>query len=224
MRRRLKNRLLMGIAAIAAIAGVSAAVVSAAQPAVQHPAARHRTGGTLATAAGYLGVSPAQLRGELRSGKSLAEIADATGGKSQAGLVEALEAAQRERLAADAASLPGRVSAEVNRVGGLAGARTHHRRRGLSAAASYLGMSPAQLRADLRSGSTLAHIADTTGGRSEAGLIEALVAARKAALASRVQAGAITNAQTDAALPHLVKRVTAQVNRVHGSHARAGGS
>ena len=32
----------------------------------------------LATAAGYLGVSPAQLTGELRSGKTLAQIADAT--------------------------------------------------------------------------------------------------------------------------------------------------
>jgi len=224
VRRRLEHKLLMGVAAIAVLAGVTAAVVSAAQPAAHHPAAHRRNGGALATAAGYLGVSPAQLRGQLRSGKSLAEIADATGGRSQAGLIAALDAAGRQRLTEAGASLPSRVTAEVDRAGGLAGARTRHRGRGLSAAASYLGVSPAQLRADLRSGKTLAQVANATGGRSQAGLVEALVAARKATLSSRVAAGAITQAQADAALPHLVKRITAQVNRArgrHGAHAHA---
>ncbi len=217
MRRRLKNRLMIGVAVVAVLAGLTTAVVMAAQP-----ASHHRKGGALATAAAYLGVSPAQLTDELRSGKSLAEIADATGRKSEAGLVEALESAAKEKLAVATASLPSRVKAEVDRVGlpagGRAGWRLGGRGRALSAAAGYLGVSTSQLRADLRSGKTLAQVADATAGKSHTGLIEALVASRKATLASRVKAGTITQAQANLALPHLLARVTAQVDHVHAQH------
>jgi hypothetical protein len=50
-------------------------------------------------AAGYLGVSPTRLREELSSGETLAQIADATSGKSSAGLRDALVSARKERLA-----------------------------------------------------------------------------------------------------------------------------
>jgi hypothetical protein len=221
MTRRLKQKLLIGVAVVAVLAGVTTAVVMAAQP-----AAHHRRAGTLATAAGYLGLSPMQLRSQLQSGKSLAQIADATSGKSEAGLIAALAAAAKERLASAAAKLPAAITAEVDRAGGPTNARAGRRlRRGhsraLAAAASYLGVSAAQLRSELRSGKTLAQIADATGGKSEAGLIAALVATRKATLASRVGAGKITMAQADTILPKLTARVSAQVNRVHGKHATA---
>ena len=51
-------------------------------------------------AAGYLGVPAAQLEAELRAGKTLALVAEATAGKSTAGLIDALVAARRERLTA----------------------------------------------------------------------------------------------------------------------------
>jgi hypothetical protein len=209
MKRRLKHKLLIGVAVIAVLAGATAAVVMAAQPATHH-----RKGGTLATAAGYLNVSPAQLRSELKSGKSLAEIANETGDKSDAGLIAALEAAQKEKLAAAAASLSSRVAAEVDRVGIPIGGRS----QAVSAATSYLGISAAQLRTELHSGKTLAQIAQARSGKSEAGLIEALVAARKAVIAKNLKAGTITHAQASAALPKLLSRVTAQVNRVRGKH------
>jgi hypothetical protein len=222
MTRRLKQKLMIGIAVAAVLAGVTAAVVMAAQPAAHH---RGR-GGVLVTAAGYLGSSPAQLRSELQSGKSLAQIADATSGKSEAGLIAALEAAGRERLSAAAAELPRLIAAEVDHAGGPTNAHAggrlgHGHGRALTAAASYLGVSPAQLRSELRSGKTLAQIADATSGKSEAGLVEALVATRKAALASRVGAGKITQAQANAILPKLAVRVSAQVNRVRGKRAAA---
>jgi hypothetical protein len=207
---------MIGVAVIAVIAGATAAVVMAAQP-----AAHHRRGGTLATAAGYLGSSLTQLRSELKSGKSLAAIANATSGRSEAGLIAALEAAGKQRLDAAAAKLPGAIAAEVDRAGGpanrheRAGARVAGRGHALAAAAGYLGVSTAQLRGELRSGRTLARVAKATAGSSEAGLIEALVAARKAALAAKVKAGKITPAQAGAALPVLVERVTAEVNRAH---------
>jgi hypothetical protein len=213
MFRRHKKRLLTGVAVVAVLAGVTAAVVMAAQPGAD----RHG-GGTLATAAGYLGLSQAQLRSELQSGKSLAEIANATGGRSSAGLIAALETAGKQKLATAAARLPMRVTAEVDRVGG--------RDRTLAAAAGYLGVSESELRAERRSGETLAQIAKATSGKSEAGLIEALVAARKARIAAEVKAGAITQAQANQALPDLASRVTAQVNRArraHGSRLTASG-
>jgi hypothetical protein len=221
MTRRLKRKLMIGIAVLAVLAGATAAVVMAAQPATHD-----RRGGALATAAGYLGVTPTQLRSELQSGKSLAQIADATSGKSEAGLIAALEAAGRERLSAVAAKLPSLITAEVDRSGGPASARASGRlRRGqgraLTAAAGYLGVSAAQLRGELRSGKTLAQIAGSTSGKSEAGLVQALLAARKAALASRVSAGKITQAQANAILPKLAARASAQVDRVHGKRAAA---
>jgi hypothetical protein len=218
--RRLKRKLALGVAIVAVLAGTTAAVVMAAQP-----SAHHARSGVLATAAGYLRLSPAQLRKELQSGKSLAEIADATSGKSEAGLIAVLEAADKGKLAAAAANLSSHVTAEVQRVGIPAGARwrpgTRMRGRGngLSTAARYLGVSTAQLREQLRSGNTLAHVASTTSGKSEAGLIEALITAKKAAIAKRVAAGAITQAQANAILPSITSRVTLRVNRM--PHARS---
>ena len=51
----------------------------------------------LGPAAGYLGITPQELRTELRSGKSLAEIATAHG-KTVDGLVDAITAKAKERL------------------------------------------------------------------------------------------------------------------------------
>src|ERR1700694_3173358 len=62
----------------------------------------------LATAASYLGVSTDQLTQELRSGKTLAELADATAGRSKAGMIGALVAAWQRAPGARSA----RISAE----------------------------------------------------------------------------------------------------------------
>jgi hypothetical protein len=228
MNRRLKRKLFIGIAVAALAAGATAAVVMAAQPSKRHQHARHAhgrhahdataqratntTSGTLATAAGYLGVSSTQLRSELHAGKSLAEIASTTSGKSQAGLVAALEAAQRAKLAAASANLPSRVAEEVTRIHG----------DGVQAAAArYLGTSAAQLRREVRAGKSLAQVAKATSGKSEAGLIEALVAARKATLAAAVAAGKITQAKADEVLPKLATREAARVTRARGKHGSA---
>jgi hypothetical protein len=105
----------MSVAVAAVVAGVTAAAVMAAQPAFHpharhhHNGAHHRQGGLLAAAASYLGSSRVQLRTELSSGKSLAQIADATSGKSSQGLIQSLEAAAKRKLAS-------RIAARVNRV------------------------------------------------------------------------------------------------------------
>jgi hypothetical protein len=219
MKRRLRRKLFIGIAAAAVVAGVTAAVVMAAQPGKHHhqrahharrAGARTSTGakrGALAGAAAYLGVSTAQLHSELKGGESLAEIANATSGKSEAGLIAALEANQKAKLAAASANLPRRVVAEVTRVHGNGVQATARR---------YLAISAAQFRSDLRSGETLAEIASATSGKSEAGLIEALVTAKKSTLAAEVSSGKITQAQANELLPKLSRREAARVKRVRG--------
>jgi hypothetical protein len=226
MIRRLKRKLLFGVALVAVLAGLTAAIVMAAQPSAStHHHKGHR--GPLVTAAGYLGLSTSQLRSDLQSGKSLGEIASATVGKSQAGLIEALEAAGRKKLAAASSRLPNRIAAEVARVGGPVAGHWRDvrwlrlRARTLSVAAAYLGVSAAQLRQELRSGDTLAQIAKTTSNKSEAGLIETLVTAAKSALNEQVAAGRITQAKANELLPQLAARVTAEVSRVPRRHAPA---
>jgi hypothetical protein len=59
----------------------------------------HGHGDGLAAAATYLGISQSALIAQLQSGKTLGEIADATTGKSKAGLVDALVAAEKTELA-----------------------------------------------------------------------------------------------------------------------------
>ena len=60
-----------------------------------------RHGADLATAASYLGVTQSQLRTDLQSGKSPADVAQATDGKSVDGLIAAIVAAEKDRLAKD---------------------------------------------------------------------------------------------------------------------------
>ena len=163
------------------------------------------------TAAGYLGVSESQLKSDLRSGRSLGQIADASPGKSSAGLIATLESVDKQRLAAVAAKRAQRITAEVDRRPGPG--------RSLSAAAArYLGVSRNELRGQERSGKSLAQIADATAGRSEAGLIETLVATRKAALTNAVGAGTITQAQASKVLPLLPSRIRARVEREPPAH------
>jgi hypothetical protein len=112
----------------------------------------------------------------------------------------------------------------ISSLGGLgAGAdRRGHGAEELAAAATYLGLSQADLLTALQSGKTLAQIADATSGKSAAGLIDALVAAEKTELATAVAAGTITQAQSDQIASTLSARVTARVNGTAPEHGRHG--
>ena len=60
----------------------------------------HGPGDELAAAATYLGLTATELQTQLQAGKTLGQIADATSGKSKAGLIAALVAAEKDELAA----------------------------------------------------------------------------------------------------------------------------
>jgi hypothetical protein len=82
---------------------------------------------------------------------------------------------------------------------------------GLEAAASYLGLSEAELRTALEDGQTLAQVA-ATRDKPVGGLVDALVAAATEELEQAVEDGRLTEAQKDSIAATLVDRVTAKVN------------
>jgi hypothetical protein len=113
MNTQLKWKLVAaGAAVVAAVAGGVAiasthhpAAASAATAASFRPGGgppdggfRGRGGDPLSAASTYLGVSTSDLFTQLRSGKTLAQIAAATSGKSASGLIDALVTAQRKEL------------------------------------------------------------------------------------------------------------------------------
>jgi hypothetical protein len=183
----LKRRLAIAIAVAALLGGGAAVALGATggSSSTGHRAGKHD--GLFGVAASYLGVEARQLHLELRQGRTLGQIADATPGRSEAGLVAALLKARETDLSA-------RISALVDRqhTGRIAAKhqRPRHRRLRASlraAVLSYLGITPAQLRADLRSGKSLAQIAEATAGKSAAGLSSAILAAADQRLAKSAQ-------------------------------------
>jgi len=97
----------------------------------------------------------------------------------------------------------------------------HHGLRGhgpdLDAAASYLGLSEAELRTQLDGGKTLAQVAKDKG-KTVDGLVDAMLADKKKRIDAAVAAGKITKAQGDEFVAGLKARVTDLVNGRFPSH------
>lgn len=81
----------------------------------------------------------------------------------------------------------------------------------LGAAASYLGLSDAELQTQLAGGKTLADVAKAQG-KSVDGLVAALVADEKKELDAAVSAGRLTQTHADAMLANAQQRFTDLVN------------
>jgi hypothetical protein len=86
-----------------------------------------------------------------------------------------------------------------------------HRGQGLEAAAEALGMDQAELRDQLRDGSTLAEIAQAQGVDVQV-VIDALVAEAKAHLDEKVAEGDLTQEEADERLAEIAERITDRVN------------
>jgi uncharacterized coiled-coil protein SlyX len=176
-----------------------------------------------AAIASYLGLTPAQLREQLKAGKTLAQIAVAQG-KSVSGLEDAiyadvqahldqavangrLSAAQEQAILARLkARLDDLVNSSFPAIGRPAGKRFG------AAVAAYLGLTPAQLRTELRAGKSLAQIA-TEHGKTVAGLKSAILDAVKARLDKAVASGRLTAAQEKTILDRLSAHLDELVNR-----------
>ena len=183
-------------------------------------------GGPSAAIADYLGLTEDELRAQLESGKTLAQIASAQG-KSVSGLEDVIYADAKTHL--DQAVANGKLTADqeqtmlaelkshlddmVNSTG------PHMTVKGVGggpfgeAAAAYLGLTPAELRAQLESGKTLAQVA-ADQGKSVDGLKAAILAGAKTDLDAAVAAGKITAAQEQRMLADLEAHIDDLVNGV----------
>src|SRR3990170_2138569 len=204
--------LLSGGVAAAALSPVAADAVIAQLPG---GAAIFVSGGpfgspnALTTAATYIGITEAELRTELQTGKTLAEVAVAHG-KTRDGLIAALSAEATKQITT-AVDQPG--TAFTDRGGRGGPGKVRGITNDIAAAAAYIGTTEADLRTQLQAGQTLTQIA-TAAGKTRDGLIAAMVADGNAMIDAAVAAGTITAAQAAEKKAALTAPVTAAVDQV----------
>lgn len=206
MFRKFKRKMLIGIVGLVAVTGAGAAVA-----ATQIGSPKEESQAIVNDAAGQLGIDPSTLSDALK--KALANRVDAAVVAGE--LTEAQGDDLKARIAAD--DFP------LIFAGGHRGGPGHG--PDLATAATYLGLSEAELRSQLEDGKTLSQIAGDQG-KSIDGLIQALVDAKTAELEAAVQAGRLTEAQKQAILADLKQRITDRVNGAvpaFGGHSRPSG-
>lgn len=174
----------------------------------------------LEAAAKVLNLTTDELRSQLESGKTLAQIAEAQGVDRQT-LIDALVAAAKDRLAEVEAQLPDRIADMVDHTfEGRGGPRgPFGSGPGFEAAAKALGISTDDLMSALRDGKSIADVAKEKGVDVQK-VIDALVTEAKAKLDQAVEDGKLTQDRADEMATHLTERITAMVN---GEHPRGPG-
>ena len=188
------------VAALAAAAGTGAALATGAVSTGQTP--EERQAAILDDLAGRLGVSVEKLKAAIRGVASdQIDRALADGKLTQAQADELKQRLRSSQLLPFGLGGPGRGP----------GMAHHGPVPGLAAAASYLDLTEAQLRTQLRSGTTLAEIAKDRD-RSVDGLVSAMVADASKRLDDAVAAGRLTADQKARILERLKRGVTALVN------------
>ncbi len=196
-----------GAVALAAVVGGGAAV------AASHDWGSDQRQAVINDAAGRLGVTPGALQDAFKA--ALKDQVEA-----------AVKAGRLTRAQADA--IEARIAAGQGLgFGGLGGPRgpggMHHGGGDkLTAAATYLGLTEAELRTQLQSGKTLADVAKAQG-KTVDGLVQAMYDAEKAELDKAVQAGRLTAAQEQQFLAQLKQRLTDMVNGTFGPAGLHGG-
>jgi urease alpha subunit len=205
---KLRRRAAIGAVGLAALGGGGAAI-AATKDAPATPKAQ--TTAIVTDAAGQLGVTPAALTAAIK--KALVDQVEA---ELTAGTITQAEAtAQEARI--NAADAP------LFALGGKGGPGDHGRgdrhgmgggRVSLDAAATYIGITTAQLRTQLAAGKSLATVA-TDNGKTAAGLKTALTTAATTELDASVKAGTLTQAQEDKLLAALPARLDDEINETH---------
>jgi hypothetical protein len=208
-----RSRKLVAVVTAASVAGAIGAGVAAGAKKPHAPAL------LLRAAAQYLQLDRATLAKDVRSGRTLAQIA-AGRGKSVDGLEAAMVAAVRTKL--DAAVSAGRLTstreqrvlARVQEVVGRLvnarlAARPAARARLLGLAAHYLGIKPKTLAAEIE-GKSLGQVA-TAHGKTVAGLKAALLQPFQARVDKAVAAGRLTPAAAQARLARISARLDALI-------------
>jgi len=178
----------LGLSGGVAMASYMPDVTSAVAAVVSGPSTNNANNGGaktdyLSAAATYIGITTDQLRTELGTDKSLADVAVAHG-KTRDGLIQALVTASQTSIT----TLVDQKGIGAQRGPGDRGVVGDQ----LSVAATYLGTTTDDLRTKMQAGQTLAQIAAATSGKSRDGLVAALTTDAKAKIAAAQTAGTIT--------------------------------
>jgi hypothetical protein len=192
-----KHKIVLGAAALFAAGGSGAAIAAS-----QSDSRGEDSKAIIDDAASELGISPSKLSEALK--QALSNRVD-----------DAVAAGRLSKAQGD--ELKERIESEdVPFFGGV-----HPRGYGhfgflgdLDAAASYLGLSESDLRAQLRDGKSLAQVAHDQG-KSVDGLVDALLKEAKEGLDKAVADGRITEAQAAAALEGLRERIQVRAEATH---------
>lgn len=195
----LKRKVVVGAAAALAVGGAGAGV--AATRMGRSPSEESKA--VISDAAKQLGVEPSRLSSALK--KALEDRVDAAVADGR--LTKAQGDELKQRIESDQFPLLGPPLFGFHRHFGGPGAGV----RGLSAAASYLGLSADQLRSKLQSGETLAQVAKDEGKPVD-GLVAVLKADLKKHLDRAVSDGRLTKADEDRILSSAERRITDLVN------------
>ena len=186
-----KKSIVLGVAGALAVAGGGAGI------AATRDSSNDDSRAIINDAAKQLGVAPSALSNALKTAlKNRIDAAVAAGRLTK-------EQGDELKARIDAGDIP-------FRFGGLQHGPFGHFLE-LDAAASYLGLTEAQLRGQLEGGKTLAQIAKDRG-KSVDGLVDAMTAEVKSHLAHAVAAGRLTRAQAARILSDVEQRITDRVN------------
>jgi hypothetical protein len=202
MSRRLKPKVIAGT-----VAGLAVAGAGGAYAATQLGSPQQENQAVVNDAAKQLGVAPSALSAALK--KALENRVDAAVAAGRLTKAQGNELKQRIE------------SGDVPLFAGPGpgfGFHHHGMFRGLDAAATYLGLTDAQLRTQLESGKSLANVAKAQG-KSVDGLVQALVDTAKKRLDAAVSAHRLTQSQEDSILADLKSHMT---NFVNGTQPRFG--
>ena len=195
----------------------------------------------LQLAAQTIGIEPRALAQELRSGKSIAEVAAEHGVEPNTVITALVDAATTkvnaakdagritdERASKLLAKLTQRVTKAVQHKGkiGAHGRRGHRLRRrvraGARIAAQTIGIEPKALAQELRAGKSIAEVAAEHGVEPNT-VITALVDAATTKVNAAETAGKITEQQASKLLAGLRERVTKFVNHQFGGGGHGAG-
>ena len=201
----MRRKVIAGAAAALAVGGAGAGV--AATKMTQSPSAESKA--VINDAAKTLGVEPSKLSTALKQAMEDRIDAAVAAGRLTKQQGEEL----KQRIESDDFPLFGPPAFEHG-----FGA-PHPFFHGLDAAATYLGLTEAQLESRVNSGKTLAQIAKAEG-KSVDGLKAAILTDAKSRLDQAVAAGKLTAAQAKTILAELTSHVDKLVNRTGPPHRR----
>ena len=230
------QRVIAGAAVVVAMGAIGLGVVGSAQAQSTKSStvtvlnSSKGPGKNVAAIASILKLTEAELKTQVQSGKTLAQIATAQGVDIKL-VVDAIVADMKSHIAEEVASgeltqaqadtkLADVTAKATERVNNVRPARGEGMRggpkgpgRNVAAIASVLKLTEAELKTQVESGKTLAQIA-TAQGVDVKLVVDAIVADMKSHIAEEVASGELTQAQADTKLADVTAKATERVNNV----------